>query len=336
MRKTVVFGNGLGMALDPEHFTLASAFSTIWNEESLDDISKKMLLQCIGQKDDTPPQSEDELLRLHSFLKSFTDLKSFETTEIEILQDKVRNFDVAVKKYFTKVAMYFHGHDVKISDEFKANFALFVRHNSAHVATLSYDDLVSQMILDESLHVDDLGSSYGPTFTLVDGFCGTPLKFSERNLVRLYDSSNHSWFMHLHGSPLYVQNGSQVNKLKKSEIDETLSQDPEVLGSNIVLQHFDVKAEIITQSNLLASYWTYFNRALSESNEVVFFGYSGFDKHLNILIDIFLGRDGTTVKVVEWSGSKNSKEYWKGKLKNGTDENIEHVPLDSIMEFEWN
>ena len=334
IRKSILFGNGLGMALDPEFFLLEKAFRTVWNkggDYTLDYINKQLLLKCIGSTSDSPPKSESELLSLHSFLRSFSDLKSYETNDLKILLDNVRDFDVAVKRYFTMVSMYFHNHNVEIPEIFKENFEKFVRKYRCHIATLNYDDLIYKIIIDRNLHEDLNGRAYGLNFTLVQG---NPTIFNEENLSRKFNS-NHSWFMHLHGSPLYVENGGATQKLSTQWVNEALLQDSEMIGKHIVLQHFDAKVEVITQSKLLASYWKYFFKALNESDEIVLFGYSGQDKHLNEVINLFIEKKSLKVKIVEWSGAENSKDYWKNIFEKLDKDSLKLIQLDNIMEYNW-
>jgi hypothetical protein len=46
-RSTIVFGNGLGMALDPEYFQLKSALYNVWNDPDLLSDDQKKLIQTV-------------------------------------------------------------------------------------------------------------------------------------------------------------------------------------------------------------------------------------------------------------------------------------------------
>lgn len=73
--------------------------------------------------------------------------------------------------------------------------------------------------------------------------------------------------------------------------------------------------------------------ALSEATEVILFGYSGFDNHLNMLLRPYL--NAKALRIVEWSGAGEQQEreqYWESKL--GQAEAV--VRLDNVTEFvDW-
>ncbi len=64
-KKTLVFGNGLGIALDQEHFSLARALEDVRNHpRHLPDYHKKLVGRCVNN-DGEAPQGEDQLDTLH-------------------------------------------------------------------------------------------------------------------------------------------------------------------------------------------------------------------------------------------------------------------------------
>lgn len=47
-RKTVIFGNGLGMALDHQAFSLDRALSVVWDDpDMLSDAQKELICNCL-------------------------------------------------------------------------------------------------------------------------------------------------------------------------------------------------------------------------------------------------------------------------------------------------
>lgn len=59
-RKTLIFGNGLGMALDPDFFSLDRAIGRVWDENTvLDDRTKNLVRFCLGDDADRPHGEED-------------------------------------------------------------------------------------------------------------------------------------------------------------------------------------------------------------------------------------------------------------------------------------
>jgi len=73
--------------------------------------------------------------------------------------------------------------------------------------------------------------------------------------------------------------------------------------------------------------------AIDESAEIIMFGYSGNDLHLNRLISQLRG--GKSVKVVDWLGAGNKEtrtEFWSDQL--GGD--VELYLLEDVLTFsEW-
>lgn len=64
-RKTLVFGNGLGMALDPVHFSLARALGDVWDHpRHLPRDQKRMVGRCV-ENNGAAPHGEDQLDTLH-------------------------------------------------------------------------------------------------------------------------------------------------------------------------------------------------------------------------------------------------------------------------------
>lgn len=50
-RKLIIFGNGLGMALDPAHFSLDRALADIWYRPNfLTDIHKQLIERCLQRQ----------------------------------------------------------------------------------------------------------------------------------------------------------------------------------------------------------------------------------------------------------------------------------------------
>ena len=70
-RKLLIFGNGLGMAIDAKHYSLENALNTVWNDDVLwsDTVHRDLIQNCIpsGQC----PISEEELDKLYSFSTIF-------------------------------------------------------------------------------------------------------------------------------------------------------------------------------------------------------------------------------------------------------------------------
>ena len=171
-------------------------------------------------------------------------------------------------------------------------------NNRAHVVTLNYDNLLYDPLCRRKI----LSGFDG---VLIDGFKG---KFDPNNLVRFPDKVNKlGWFLHLHGSPLFVGDrklGGAGRAFLEAEEE-----------CHIVLTHVAHKLSVIESSEILSEYWERFDEALEESSEIIVFGYSGVDTHLNKVISNY-GKD-KLIGVVEWSGSGSNSdrlEFWKSKF----------------------
>lgn len=52
-RKTLIFGNGLGMALDPNFYTLDAAIGRVWDgADALDEVTKNLVRNCLPDDGD--------------------------------------------------------------------------------------------------------------------------------------------------------------------------------------------------------------------------------------------------------------------------------------------
>ena len=65
LRKLIIFGNGLGMAIDHSHFSLTNALNTVWTDDSLwsDTIHRDLIQNCIPSNQ--CPVSEEDLDKLY-------------------------------------------------------------------------------------------------------------------------------------------------------------------------------------------------------------------------------------------------------------------------------
>ena len=129
-------------------------------------------------------------------------------------------------------------------------------------------------------------------------------------LERKYGKS-FGYYLHLHGSPLFVNRGAAVIKLPRHEL--TLERDE--ASSHVVLTHIKRKRSVIAASNVLSAYWDYLRFALSESEEVILFGYSGLDTHLNFLLRPYL--EHKPLRVIEWSGAGTQdvrENFWRAEV----------------------
>jgi hypothetical protein len=316
-RKTLIFGNGLGMALNPEFFSIDYAIGRVWQSEKvLDETSKALVRQCLVQDGNADrPHGEADLDSLHLVVSACDLLERTSGQGPHWLSEHGRQFPIAVRRFIYKTALHFHQRDFGLPVEFSAPLAEFVHETNSHIATLNYDNLLYQSMI-EARVLD------GYNGALVDGLLAAG--FKETNLERKFGKT-FGFYMHLHGSPLFVDREEKTIKLNQGDLDE----DDDVIGSHVVLTHVKHKAAVISASSLLSSYWEHLSMALSESDGAVLFGYSGFDDHLN---ELLRSRAPRRIRVVEWEGAgaeRDRHDFWGHLL--GQD--VELNRLGNVLEF---
>lgn len=190
----------------------------------------------------------------------------------------------------------------------------------SHIATLNYDELLYRAFIGTEAF-----KGYG---CLLDGFVPD---FHSSHLDR-YTPSRQSFYLHLHGSPLYYSNSS--GDLRKA----SLSSLPAIEGhssTHLVLTEVKHKMSVIGSSPILQEYWRRLEEAMKEVDGLVLFGYGGGDVHLNNLVEQYF--QNKTVEIVErarpeygTTAGKNQRfAFWKNALDV---EKICAFWLDNILE----
>lgn len=320
-RKTLIFGNGLGMALDHEHFSLARALEDVWaHPRHVPDIQKRMISRCIDN-DGRAPNGEEQLDTLHLIVASCNTINSIGDDEVHWLTREGQDFPTAVAKYIHRVASDLHLYDGRLPSRFLTPLFEFLRNTQSNIATLNYDRLLYGALVDE-------GILAGYNGDLVDGMLDAG--FSEDNLVRMY-GNRFGYYLHLHGSPLfYDDHHGMARKMTRDQLDMSSAR----ISNHIVLDHVRHKRSVIGSSYVLSTYWDYLSACCHEAQEIIVFGYSGLDTHLNEVLAAYA--QSKSVRVVEWQGAgspANRERFWRGILK--TDEfDLDH--LDNILTFsDW-
>ncbi|MDX5363592.1 MAG: SIR2 family protein [Pseudazoarcus pumilus] len=315
-RSLLIFGNGMGLALDPEYFSLGNGLTSVWNDtDHLSKEHKSLILSAIkGTTEETPPCSEDQLDQLQVAIVATEFLCNFEVGGTSWVSPPAKQLPSAFKKYIHEVALHFHRSNSELPNEFLEPLSDYIKSTKSHVVTLNYDNLLYDGFKSKGV----LDGYNGP---LIDGFWAST-GFDEEHLDRR-NIKRHGWYMHLHGSPLFIGN----NKVMRAGRDFL---DPEE-ESHIVLAHVKHKPLIIGSSHILSSYWRRLEKAFEESDQVVLFGYSGLDEHLNERIK--LRKEEKELLVVEWDGSgeeRDRRRYWEEKVGFPR---FDLVRLESILDF---
>ena len=149
-RKLLIFGNGLGMAIDHSHYSLTNALNTVWTDDSLwsDTVQRDLIQNCIPSN--TCPVSEDELDKLYVVSTSCDYLNEFPNTSSgkHWLSKYGHNFTSSTQEYIHTVASYLFDSTVLLPKLFEGALIDFVRTTKSHVATLNYDKLLYQAFID--------------------------------------------------------------------------------------------------------------------------------------------------------------------------------------------
>lgn len=313
-RKLLIFGNGLGMAIDSNHYSLNNALNTVWNDTSMwSDIQHRGLIQnCIPTGN--CPVSEDELDKLHLVSTSCDFLNGFPNAanNIHWLSSYGKDFTEAVQEYIHTVASHLFDSSNTLPSNFKNSLIDFIKNTKSHVATLNYDKLLYDEFIKEKI-------CKGYSGYLVDGFYDTG--FAPSNMERLF-GRDFGYYMHLHGCPLFKDISGITYKLKTSQISTN-----NIFGSkHIVLTHIPHKPSVITASEVLSTYWSYLILSLSEVKEIILFGYSGCDIHLNKILKVHASSKNK--KIIEWDGdgqtTQQRQQFWDSEL--GANVTLQRMP----------
>jgi hypothetical protein len=315
-RKLIIFGNGVGMATDPNHFSLANAMADVWNMPGLfTEEQKHLISRCTGVPG-SAPNSEDQLDTLHQAVGACRTLNDIAPGDIHWLSQDGQQFPEAISRYLHKVAIRLHNYEGNINEEFFLHLSNYIKQTKSHVATLNYDRLLYSYFIDSGVL-----SGYGGC--LVDGIVGAG--FDANNLIRRYGRT-FGYYLHLHGSPLFLDHLGTIYKLGRHQLSLNMARH----SSHIVLTHVKHKISVINQSPILEVYWQYLQASITECEEIILFGYSGLDNHLNILLTSL--SQNKKIKVIEWIGAGDSATrafFWRTTL--GFD--IDLTQLDNITDF---
>lgn len=322
MRSVIVFGNGLGMALSSKDFLLGEAVFDVWNSGLVPEEQKDLILSCIEQELDFP-RSEDQMREMYSALYACETLLSLRDSA-EWLTEKSLGYPAAVYNFVHNVTKCLFQKSLlskgSVPNDFSRNLVSYIRESKSHVATLNYDGLVFEILKDNKLiGIEDS--------ILKDGF--KRALFNRENLFRK-NENDYSWYLHLHGSPLFCGSDS-IKKMTVNDLRE--GKNSSGLGRNVVLTNFDNKMNVINSSFILKTYWEFFDLSLDQCEAVTLFGYSGADRHLNEMIA--KNRNVKNIKVVEWlgAGPKSArKSFWDEALGR----EVMYVPKENILSFsDW-
>ena len=246
------------MALDEDYFSLSTGLKSVWEgSEHFRTEHKRLLVSAIdGLSINDYPQSEEQLDQLQVAIVASEFLRNFESVDVKWLSEMSREFPEAFRRFVHEVASYFYDSGKALPDSFVSHLSDFVKETKSHVAVLNYDNLLYDSFTNS-------GVLSGFDGTLIDGFLKAG--FAKGNLDRK-NTNMLGWYLHLHGSPLFVGN-------RKLMRDQRGFVEPDE-RSHIVLTHVEHKPLVIASSPILSEYWSRLPKALKEADKVIIFGYS--------------------------------------------------------------
>lgn len=325
---TILIGNGLGMAIDPEYFSIEAGLKNAW--QSLDPNTQDKIKKLITDGDELT--TENQLDKHYEAIQACLTLKRLENKELKWLHDDAREFPTQFHHFIKKTALHFFCYPENNNEKlnkFISNLSNFIGRNHVHLITLNYDKLLY------SHFIDDKEIMNGYDGKLVDGFHTTHTGFDPDHLVRQYERK-FGFYLHLHGSPLFYTdtNTGLINKSLLPSSSSLFADDNNCFREHLILCNTNLKPTRISQSPLLYSYWRYFNLALKESKRIVLFGYSGNDNHVNE--EISKTSSGKEIIIVEHEDPSytlaKKEEYWKGKIALGI---IKLIRCNSVLEHQF-
>lgn len=350
----VIFGNGLGMAIDPTRFSISEGLKFAW--EKLDEKDKLLLSTLKGISPDKPPQTEKELKSVEEICILPLVLESIADDPDAWLSNSLKTFPTTVSNFRKHVADYFIeqgrlstiifgftepdcGGVSELWESFGNSLLEFIASEKPHVATLNYDALLYELFVDQN--VPSTGTAVccpGRNAKLADGLL--PEGFLQD--IVLDGTRGRGRYLHLHGSALFYTEEGKIKKHNRSNY----SPDPNVIShDHIVLTDHDYKRFLIDQSPLLSAYWKALEQSIHEVQRVILFGYGGLDTHLN---DLFHDRD-LSVTIVQWDGSQETKQDWQSRLQlkgfndaailedtnsDTANDRLEVIQFDNILKFD--
>jgi hypothetical protein len=288
-KKLIIVGNGIGMALSPEHFDLAKVMPKVWKSGCITTGDRELIAGCIkGIEVEYGPTNESQLMGAqiaqfgHELITGVVEPEN----RGQWFTDPAITYPLAISKYVYSVAKKLNENSKNFQAdkrflEFSKTLISFLKDTDSHFATLNYDTLFYSAFNDGIEINGETVQLCKPQFwltTLNDGY-RTGTGFSKENFNRPPDR-DFGFYLHLHGSPLFISDETKVKKLNRNELSEHTPRN----AHHIVLSDGELKPLLITRSSVLAMYWKALEQAIDEAEEIILFGYGGFDRHLNHLI----------------------------------------------------
>lgn len=349
---TILIGNGLGMGLLSNCFSLSETLSSAWEDSDLN-LSQKFKTFCRQfSKDSLLPTQEEQIDEMHLFFDSLNRIREMNKVYTNKINVELFEFSTEYIKLSHYIVDHFSRCDqaIAFSDQYSTyiillqNLTDFIKTSyfksiKTNIFTTNYDNLLYKAFLNDN---EIFGGSFQNS-KLIDGFYKKNTNkhpiFSPENIWN--NELNHGLYIHLHGNPhFYEDEDGNVCKSKRHEpsLDQSIN--------HIVLCATSQKIRHISSSSFLQSYFEMFQYRLKASKAIVLFGCAGSDKHINKIIKRLKRRD-SKIYVVEWEGAhdkrikdrntcmSNAEQFWSTELGINDSSQIKHFPLESIFTFDF-
>lgn len=359
---TIFIGNGLGMELNPWHFSLKNTLNDIW--KNFED--KDFIDFCKKINDEVLPNDEEGFAKVHSFFEGLRSIE-FSKDHIQVfskdhvqmkISDEIVPVDIfgylrLYDKLILEITKHFFNYDIHVSKKyenfrrFMGNLKKFIKDNhkkgiKTHVITTNYDKLLYASFCDEK---DDQFQVFAKTFnrsTLIDGFykrnSAGNVMYDIKNFYSYYQQNKLKCgsYLAIHGSPLFYTdsensvckfNRNDVGDLKLDIVNKSLKRRNDVLASHLILCSSKQKMIKILTSPLLMTYFEVFKQCVRHSKKIVIIGYGGLDSHI---MDVFKndGHEGCKFYIVEHEREGKGEQHWTKWIKD-----FSYIPKPSIFDF---
>ncbi|MEL6840686.1 MAG: SIR2 family protein [Pseudomonadota bacterium] len=329
-----IFGNGLGRAISNDYFSLERVLRDAWDSgDVLTDRQKQLIQSCLSEDvlddEEVAPTSEAELDDLHRVLSACDTIRSFEDRipgqDGNWLSQLGLEFPAAIRRYIHNAACRFNSaapglldaNERCLPDMFEQALRTYIMDVGAHIATLNYDDLLYECFSETEVF---------QKIRLRDGFFNGKFDFPRHE--GYYNPTQEGWFLHLHGSPLFVNRMNEPRKINRAELAEYVG----VESTHLVLTSVRYKSSVIQSSEILRVYWTKLKTIVPHCKNIVLVGYGGADTHLNDVLTTI--PDDASLRVVEYDGGSDYHErrnMWVSKLENC---DVKLIRMKDILQFD--
>lgn len=321
----ILIGNGLGLSLDDDFFSLAKGMKEAWDK--LTKQEQSLIKTLLGKI----PQNEDDLLSLQYFNKAIYSSKD-RSRILKIGELCLSSLSCIIEKFRKNVAGSYICHpsrgffENKHFQNFADQLAQFIlkhgdkdRWDNICLATVNYDNLLYSYYLFkkypcplDSSSKNIIGGDTEGVFQ--DGFCKKDGRIIFDPYCLYHLRKRQGFYLHLHGSIKYHSTDGQIQKIRHEDINGL-----EITTKDIVLANSEEKLDAINGSQLLRHYWNIFEDHIFKCDTMIILGCGGKDNHINNIIKKRIDIRKTAPNIIIGIRKNNSADeiqIWNDIFKN--------------------